>query len=290
MENPTPAAQAPRLLDQLRRALRARHCSERTEKAYVLWVRRFIRHHGLRHPSDLGPREVNAFLSHLATERGVASSTQNQALSALLFLYRHVLGTELGHLGPLVRARTPERLPVVLTHHEVRSVLAQMTGDTWLMASLLYGSGLRLMECLGLRVQDLDLETRTIHVRNGKGAKDRGTMIPAALLGRLRRHLEGVQALHTQDLAEGFGRVDVPHALDRKYPNAPTEWRWQWVFPQRSRWRDPRTGRQGRHHCDPSILQRAVREAVRRAGVTKRASCHTFRHNAESRIMLSGSP
>ena len=288
MENPTPAAQAPRLLDQLRRALRAKHYSERTEKAYVLWVRRFVRHNGMRHPSDLGPREVNAFLSHLATERGVASSTQNQALSALLFLYRHVLGTELGHLGPLVRARTPERLPVVLTRQEVRSVLAQMTGDTWLMASLLYGSGLRLMECLGLRVQDLDFETRTIHVRDGKGAKDRTTMIPAALTSTLNIHLESVQALHTKDLTEGFGRVELPHALDRKYPNAPSEWRWQWVFPQRSRWRDPRTGRQGRHHCDPSILQRAVREAVRRSGVTKRASCHTFRHCFATHLLEDG--
>jgi integron integrase len=288
MERLQPTASTPRLLDQLRRALRSRHYSERTEKAYVLWVRRFVRHHGMRHPSELGASEVNVFLSHLATEARVAASTQNQALSALLFLYRHVLGTALGDLGPLVRARTPERIPVVLTREDVRSVLTQMTGDTWLMASMLYGSGLRLMECLGIRVQDLDFETRTLHVRDGKGAKDRTTMIPAALLSPLQRHLEKVRALHARDVAEGFGRVELPHALDRKYPNAPTEWRWQWVFPQRSRWRDPKTGRQGRHHCDPSILQRAVREAVRRSGVTKRATCHTFRHSFATHLLEGG--
>ena len=279
---------APKLLEQLRTALRSRHYSVRTEKAYVLWTRRFVRFHGVRHPDEMGAVEVGVFLSHLAEERGVSASTQNQALSALLFLYRHVLGRPLGDLDGVVRARMPGRIPVVMTRLEVRDVIGQMNGDTQLMARLMYGSGLRLMECLRLRVQSLDFGRHTIHVREGKGAKDRATMLPGSLDEALKRHLAGVKETHRRDLAEGHGRVELPEALARKYPQAVTEWGWQWVFPQRSRWRDPRTGQQGRHHCDPSILQRAVKEAVRRAGLTKHATCHTLRHSFATHLLEDG--
>lgn len=288
MEGEQPIPPGDRLLDRLKAALRARGYSPRTQKAYGLWVRRFVRHHGMRHPERLGVDEINAFVTYLGTEQNVAASTQNQALCALLFLYRHVLGRPIRDRGTLVRARSSERLPVVLTRDEVRRVLAHMSGDTRLMASLLYGSGLRLTECLGLRVQDIDVEARTLHVRDGKGAKDRTTMIPVSLVSALRAHMERVAALHAADLAAGYGQVELPNALARKYPSAPREWGWQWVFPQRSRWRDVRTGAQGRHHCDPSILQRAVRDAVRRAQLTKRASCHTFRHSFATHLLEDG--
>ena len=279
MAGEAPGGPGPRLLDRLKSELRSRHYSASTEKAYVRWVRRFVRFHRMRHPSEMGEAEVNQFLTDLASERRVSASTQAQALSAVLFLYRRVLGHELGSLGPLVRARRPERLPVVLTSAEVAAILARLEGDTWLMASLMYGSGLRLSECIGLRVQHIDLVSRTILVRDGKGAKDRSTMLSAALVSPLRRHLASVKERHQQDLSEGFGGVELPQALVRKYPAAATEWHWQWVFPQRGRWRDPSTGRQGRHHVDPSVLQRAVRHAVRQAGITKAASCHTLRHS-----------
>jgi len=271
-------AGGPKPLDRVRTGLRSRHCSRCTEKAYVLWTRRYIRFHEMRHPSEMGAPEISAFLSHLAGEGKVSASTQNQAACALLFLYRHVLGRDPGDLGQVVRARKPERLPVVMTRQEVQDVLLHMEGDTWLMASLMYGSGLRLMECLSLRVQHVDFGSQTIHVRDGKGSSDRTTVLPAALSGPLRRHLKRVHELHRRDLSDGFGRVELPDALARKYPNAATEWGWQWVLPQRSRWRNRATGQQGRHHCDPSILQRAVREAVRKAGITKHATCHTFGH------------
>lgn len=288
MSGMAPGEPGPRLLDRLRSELRSRHYSPRTEQAYVRWVRRFVRFHGMRHPSEMGETEANQFLSHLATERTVSASTQNQALSALLFLYRRVLGRDLGALGPLVRARKPARLPVVLTAADVQAVLMRLEGDTWLMASLLYGSGLRLTECLRLRVQHVDFASRTILVRDGKGAKDRSTMLPKTLVSPLGRHLGSVKERHDKDLAEGFGRVELPEALVRKYPAAATEWAWQWVFPQRGRWRDPSTGRQGRHHVDPSVLQRAVRHAVRGAGITKPASCHTLRHSFATNLLESG--
>lgn len=286
-ESTPPAGRAPRLLEQLRAELRARHYSLRTERAYVRWVRRFVRFHGMRHPAQLSEVDVNRYLTHLATERKVSASTQGQALGALLFLYRRVLGRELGELGPLVRARRPQRLPVVLTPTEVEAVLARLQGDTWLMAGLLYGSGLRLSECVQLRVQHIDFERRLVLVRDGKGRKDRSTLLPAGLVSPLRRHLVHVRELHDQDLADGFGAVVLPDALARKYPGASTEWNWQWVFPQRRRWRDP-TGRQGRHHIDPSVLQRAVRDAVRRAGIAKPASCHTFRHSFATHLLECG--
>ena len=246
--------QKPRLLDRLRQALRSRHYSRRTERTYVMWVRRFIHFHNVRHPGEMAEPEINAFLTHLAVKEKVSASTQNQALSALLFLYRHVIGREVGELGDVIRARKPKRLPVVMTREEVKAVLARLTGDKWLMANLMYGAGLRLIECLRLRVQDIDFGTNQITVRDGKGFKDRVTMLPGVVKEPLREHLKRVHATHQQDLAEGYGRVHMPYALARKYPNAAAEWRWQWVFPQARRWFDEGTSQQGRHHVHESIL------------------------------------
>jgi len=276
------------LMGQLREALQSRHYSLRTEQSYCLWVRRFILFHGLRHPAKMAGPEINAFLTHLAVEQKVSASTQTQALSALLFLYRHVLGQEIGELGDLIRARAPRRLPVVLTRDEVRSVLVHLHGDKWLMASLMYGSGLRLSECLNLRVHDLEPKRGEVLVRDGKGAKDRVTMLPAALGGELRGHLRDVKAVHERDLQDGWGSVPLPEALERKYPNAPKEWRWQWVFPQQRRWRDRKTGEEGRHHVHQTVVQRAVKEAVARAGIVKRAGCHTLRHSFATHLLESG--
>lgn len=276
------------MLDRMRHALRSRHYSERTEKAYCLWVKRYVWFHGGVHPAELAEPEINEFLTHLAVKDGVSASTQTQALSALLFLYRKVIGREVGELHGLVRARKSLHLPVVLTRQEVRAVLGEMRGDTRLMASLLYGSGLRLMECLRLRVQDIDLGRCEVSVRDGKGGKDRLTMLPESLGPELREHLKRVKAIHERDLADGWGGVPLPAALDRKYPNAPFEWRWQWVFPQQNRWKDPQTGRQGRHHIHETILQRAVKEAVSRSGIAKRAGCHTLRHSFATHLLEAG--
>ncbi len=275
-------------MDLMRETLRSRHYSRRTEQAYCLWVKRFIRFHGMQHPGEMAEPEINAFLTHLAVRGKVSASTQTQALCAILFLYRRVLGLDIGELGELVRARKPQRLPVVLTREEVRAVLGEMRGQTWLMASLLYGSGLRLSECLRLRVQDLDLSRCEVAVRNGKGAKDRVTVLPESLRVPLRQQLGSAKHVHERDLADGWGRVQLPDALDRKYPGAPTEWRWQWVFPQQTRWSDPRTGEEGRHHVHETILQRAVKDAVGRAGVVKRAGCHTLRHSFATHLLESG--
>jgi integron integrase len=277
----------PRLMDQLTDALRSRHYSARTEKAYRLWARRFIFFHGVRHPAEMGEAEVNEFLTSLAVDTHVSASTQTQALSALLFLYRHVVGRPLGDLE-VVRARKPKRLPVVLTRAEVRAVLEELDGEMWLLASLLYGSGLRLSEALRLRVQDLDFGSGELTVRSGKGDKDRVTMLPDALRDPLRLRLARTRELHRRDLADGWGRVELPDALERKYPNASAEWRWQWVFPQRRRWLDPVTREQGRHHVHPTVLQRAVKEAVRRSDVTKRAGCHTLRHSFATHLLEAG--
>ena len=278
----------PKLMAQMREALRARHYSSRTEQAYCHWVRRYIFFHGVRHPAEMGEAEINAFLTELAVRENVSASTQNQALSALLFLYRNVIGRGVGTLGDVVRARRPERLPIVLTREEVKTVLANLRGDKWLMASLMYGAGLRLMECLQLRVQDLDLSRGEILVRDGKGAKDRITMLPDSLKAMLRKHLQRVKEVHERDVAVGWGRVRLPDALDRKYPSAPRDWRWQWVFPQEKRWKNRETGEEGRHHVDESIVQRAVKEAVLEAGITKRASCHTFRHSFATHLIEDG--
>jgi len=240
----------PKLLDQLREALRSRHYSRRTEQTYCQWVKRYIYFHKVRHPAEMAEQEINAFLSHLAVHGKVSASTQNQALSALLFFYRQVLRRDIGELGEVIRARKPTRLPVVLTRDEVKAVLSNLSGEKWLMASLMYGAGLRLMECLHLRVQDLDFLRNEILVHDGKGAKDRITMLPASLKSPLREHLKQVKTIHENDIADGWGRVLLPNALDRKYPNAAREWRWQWIFPQENRWRNAKTGEEGRHHMD----------------------------------------
>jgi integron integrase len=278
----------PKLLDQLREALRSRHYSHRTEQTYCHWVKRFIYFHNVRHPSEMGEPEINAFLTHLAVKEKVSASTQNQALSALLFVYRHLLGREMGDLGEVIRARKPTRLPVVMTREEVKAVLGNLASDKWLMASLIYGAGLRLMECLRLRVQDIDFSRNEILVRDGKGAKDRITLLPESLKAPLQEHIRAVKAVHEKDLADGWGRVPMPDALDRKYPNAPREWRWQWVFRQENRWRNGKTGEEGRHHVDESLVQKAVRMAVTRAGLIKRATCHTFRHSFATHLLESG--
>ena len=278
----------PKLLDRLREALRARHYSRRTEQTYCLWVKRFIFFHNVRHPAEMAEPEINTFLTHLAVKEKVSASTQNQALSALLFLYRHVLGREIGDLGEVIRARKPKRLPVVMTREEVKEVLANMTGDKWLMASLMYGAGLRLMECLRLRVQDIDFARNEILVRDGKGAKDRLTMLPELLKGPIKDHIKKVKTIHERDLADGWGRVQMPSAMDRKYPNAPRDWRWQWVFPQENRWKNTKTGEEGRHHIDESLVQKSVRDATPKAGLTKRATCHTFPHSFATHLLEGG--
>lgn len=282
------APHTPRIMDQLHEALRSRHYSRRTEKAYCLWVRRFIYFTGMRHPAELGEQEVNAFLTHLAVDEKVSASTQNQALAGLLFLYRNVIGRDLGTFGEVVRARKPKRLPVVMTRDEVRAVLGELEGERWLMASLLYGSGLRLMECLRLRVQDIDFERNEITVRNGKGAKDRVTMLPESLKQPLHEQLRHARLVHQHDLADGWGRVVLPDALDRKYPGASADWRWQWVFPQERRWKNTRTREEGRHHVHETVLQRSVKEAVRRSGVAKCVGCHTFRHSFATHLLEAG--
>lgn len=281
-------AQAPRLLDQVRERIRFRHYSIRTEQAYLGWIRRFILFHRKRHPRDMGAPEVERFLSALATEHNVAASTQNQALSAILFLYREVLEIELPWLDGVKRAKRPQRLPVVLTREETRSVLAHLQGRNALMASLLYGAGLRLMECVRLRVKDIEFERRQIVVRDGKGGRDRVTLLPESTRLVLEEQIERVREIHSQDLADGFGAVWLPHALARKYPSAPRELGWQYVFPSAKRSTDPRSGRRGRHHIDEQTLQRAVKQAVRAAGVSKPASCHTFRHSFATHLLEAG--
>jgi integron integrase len=269
----------------VRDTLRAKHYSRRTEQAYLGWIRRFILFHEKRHPEKMGAAEINRFVSYLAIKKKVSASTQTQALSAILFLYRHVLGRDVGDLGEIVRARRTRRLPVVMTRQEVRAVLRHLDGDKKLMAALMYGTGMRLLECLRLRVQDLDFARNEITVRDGKGSKDRVTMLPESLNKQLQEHLLKVRDIWDKDCAEGFGRVTLPDALVRKYPGAETEWRWQWVFPQRKRWVDPTTGRQGRHHVDESLLQKSVKQAVRRAGIVRRATCHTFRHSFATHLL-----
>lgn len=279
----------PRLLDQVRNAIRVRHYSYRTEQQYVHWVRRYIIFHGRRHPAGMGGQEVEAFLSHLATDRNVAAATQAQALAALLFLYKAVLNLDLPWLNSVVRARRPKHTPVVLTRSEVRRVLAQMPGVHGLLAQLLYGAGLRLAEGLALRVKDLNLDQRTVVVRNGKGAKDRISVLPDRLCEPLRLHLEGVRAAHLLAVSQGYGGVELPHALERKYPRAHLEWAWQYAFPAPRPSRDPRSGAWRRHHMYPDTFQRQVKEALRRAGISKPASSHTFRHSFATHLLESGS-
>ncbi|MBI4514836.1 MAG: integron integrase [Deltaproteobacteria bacterium] len=282
------AAPKPRLHDKVREDIRTRHYSYRTEEAYVHWIKRFILFHGKRHPAEMGAAEVSAFLSSLATAAHVSASTQNQALAALLFLYREVLGQGFGWLDDLVRAKRTPRLPVVLTREEVKGILGELRGREWLMVMLLYGAGLRLQECLSLRVKDVDFGRNEITVREGKGGKDRHTMLPAAAREPLRAHLAALQAGHAEWVRQGVAAVHLPDALARKYPNAPTEWAWQWVFPASELCQHPRTGIRARFHLHESVLQRAVREAVRRARIGKHVGCHTFRHSFATDLLRDG--
>jgi integron integrase len=267
-----------KLLDQVRDAIRLRHLSRRTEEAYLGWIRRFILFHHKRHPNDMGVEEVQAFLSHLAVHAQVAASTQNVALNALLFLYRYVLHQPWPELGPIAHAKRPRRLPTVFTQEEVTAVLAQLHGTSLLMASLLYGAGLCLMECLQLRVKDLDFASQQIVVRDEQGAQDRLTLLPQSLVAPLQRHLIKVQALHEEDVAEGYGDVELPYALARTYPNGGQAWVWQYVFPTAKRTREPRSGVERRHHVSATVLQKVVKEAIQRAGIAKHGTCHALRY------------
>lgn len=278
----------PKLLEQVRDSIRARHYSLRTEETYLRWVRDFILFHRKRHPKEMGAAEVRDYLTHLAVRRNVAASTQNQALSAILFLYREVLEIRLDWVEGVVRARRSARLPVVFTREEARAVLLRLDGTKWLMASLLYGAGLRLMECVRLRIKDVDFARNQIIVRDGKGGKDRVTVLPHTLADPLARHFEKVKALHGRDLSEGFGATSLPFALRHKYPNAEREWAWQYVFPSTRRANDPRNGLELRHHVMETALQKAVKQAVMAAGVNKPASCHTFRHSFATHLIEDG--
>ena len=284
----TPPQPSKKLLDLVRDAIRLRHYSIRTENAYVDWIRRYILFHNKCHPQDLGAPEIEAFLTHLAVVDHVSASTQNQALSALLFLYRHVLNLDLDRPSNATRAKRPERLPVVMTHAETLRVITAMSGSEQLMARLLYGSGLRLMECVRLRIKDIDFAQHQIVVRDGKGGQDRVTLLPDSLHEALDQHLERVQLLHQHDLANGHGAVYLPDALERKYPNANREWGWQYVFPASRLSTDPRSGVLRRHHVDERNLQRAVKHAVQIAGLVKPVSCHTFRHSFATRLLENG--
>jgi integron integrase len=279
----------PRLLDQVRDALRVRHYSLRTEATYIQWIRRFILFHDKRHPREMGEQEITAFLTHLAVNKHVAPSTQNQALAAILFLYKEVLARELDWMDDIVRAKRAERIPEVLSPEQVRRLIGQLEGTHQLMARLLYGTGMRLMEAVRLRVRDVDFHYRQIAVRNGKGNKDRVTVLPGALFEALKAHLARVKALHDKDLAEGFGHVYLPYALARKYPTAEREWGWQYVFPASVRSRDPRSGAVRRHHVFEQNLQRAIKQAVVNLGFAGRVSTHTLRHSFATHLLESGS-
>ncbi len=289
MEKESPLEPSPpKLIDRVRALLRLKHYSLRTEEAYLKWIRRYLRFHKLRHPREMGVPEIQAFLSDLAVKKHVAASTQNQALSALLFLYRDVLQQELH--GPIdaVRAKKPRRLPTVLTKQEVHDVMRHLSGLHYLLVALLYGSGLRVMECLRLRVKDLDFARCEITVRYGKGMKDRRTMLPKSCIEPLQKHLLSVKQLHQRDLKHGYGTVYLPYALAQKYPNAATEWIWQYVFPSNRLSDDPRSGTRQRHHLGESMLQKAVRSAARKAEIPKRVSCHTFRHSFATHLLEDG--
>jgi integron integrase len=265
-----------------------RHLSLRTEQAYTNWIKRFIIFHGKKHPRDMGETEIRAFISYLAVEGGVAASTQTVALSAMLFLYRDVLKQELPYVANIERAQKPKRLPTVFTRNETKRILANLEGTYWLIAGLLYGSGLRLMECLRLRIKDIDFTYAQLTVRDGKGEKDRVTMLPGSLKQALVRHLQKVKLLHDDDLSAGFGEVFLPYALARKYPNAPKHWGWQYVFPAAARSIDPRSGKQRRHHLSETSIQKATKKAMNKAGIVKHASCHTFRHSFATHLLEQG--
>jgi integron integrase len=285
LENPS---KGKKLLDQVRDVIRTKHYSYRTEQTYVEWIKRFILFHNKKHPNAMGAKEVQEYITYLATERNVASSTQNQALSAISFLYKYVLQKDLALSADLVRPTRPEHLPTVLSHQEALSVIAKMSDSTRLMAGLLYGSGLRLMECLRLRVKDIDFDNHQIIVHDGKGEKDRFSVLPDSLVRELRAHLEITRSIHQKDLKEGYGETSLPYALERKYPNASREFAWQYVFPASVRSVDPVSKRTKRHHIDPTVLQKAVRAAAKAAGIDKPVSPHTFRHSFATHLLQSG--
>ena len=277
-----------RLLNQVRDVIRKKHYSIRTEQAYVNWIRQYMLFHRNRHPKDMGEKEISEYLSHLATDRKVAARTQNQALNAIVFLYKHVLRIDLGDFGHMERAKKPERLPTVMTKAEVNRVLATMSGTYGLMTKLIYGSGLRLMECVRLRVKDIDLDRSQVIIRDGKGMKDRMTMLPEQLRPFLLEHLGRVKTMHERDVQKGLGEIYLPFALERKYPSAAREWGWQYVFPSERISEDPRTGKTRRHHINESGLQRAVQKAARSAGLSKPISPHTFRHSFATHLLEAG--
>ena len=278
----------PRLLDQVRSVIRVRHYSRRTEEAYTYWIRQFILFHNKRHPIEMGAAEIENYLTWLAEKRNVAAATQNQALNAIFFLYRDVLQIEISRLEGVTRAKKPKRLPVVLTRAEVRSILASMRGTPALVTGLLYGAGLRLLDGLRLRVQDIDFAAGELLIRDGKGGKDRRTMLPQVLVPDLQRHLEQVRQQHVNDLAQGFGSVWLSHALARKYPNAGRDWRWQYVFPAAIRYHDVQKDVWRRHHLDESVIQKAVKAAAQRAGIMKKVGPHTFRHSFATHLLEDG--
>jgi integron integrase len=281
-------AKSPKLLEQVRESIRTKHYSYRTEKTYVDWIKRFILFHGKRHPKEMGAEEVQEYITYLANERQVASSTQNQALSAITFLYKYVLQKEIALPADIIRPNRPERLPTVLSHQEAMSVIQKMDGTTKLIAQLLYGSGLRVSECLQLRIKDLDFANHQIIVRDGKGENDRATILPDSLVPGLKSQVEIARTIHQKDLREGFGEVSLPYALAKKYPNAPKEFAWQYVFPSTVRSIDPVSRRTKRHHLDVSIAQKAVRQAVLAAGLDKPVSPHTFRHSFATQLLQNG--
>lgn len=277
------------LLNQVREVMRTRHYSLQTEKIYIYWIKKYIFFHNVRHPKEMGTGEVSRFLTHLAVEEKVSAKTQNQAMFALLFLYKEVLQSELDYLGgTFTSAKRSERVPVVLTREEVKRVLENLKGVNWMMANLLYGAGLRLKECLRLRVKDVDFGYKQITVRDGKGAKDRFTVLPEKLVEPLSAHLKKTRLQHENDLRAGFGKAWMPTALDRKYPNAASEWKWQYVFPSPKLSRDPRANRVGRHHLSESGLQKSLKIALDKAGVEKTASCHSLRHSFATHLLQNG--
>jgi integron integrase len=288
MQPHTPASNERKLLDQVSDAIRLKHYSYRTEQTYKEWIKRYILFHKKRHPKDMGEDEIQAFISHLAVERNIAASTQNQALSAVLFLYRHVLQRDVQLPSQIIRAEKSKTLPTVLTPQEVVAVLNTMQGVPQLMAKILYGSGLRLMECLRLRVKDIDFGNHQILVRDGKGEEDRSTILPESLVPDLRLHLKTVALIHERDLKKGLGEVHLPYALKRKYPNAAREFIWQYIFPALSPSQDPQTKQIMRHHADPSVLQKSIREAAKRAKIDKPVTPHTFRHSFATHLLQNG--